>query len=194
MSVQVVTVESGTESKVFGVYLTLNLAKVGMHSYMESVVSDMTFKKKLVKKDDTSSKKLMFLQDTKEESKVHVYVTDVTFDVPSGKGKKPKRDPSAPKRNMSAFMLYSNAHRTPIKEANPEATFGEIGRLLGQSWSTLGTTEKLTFTTLAEKEKVKYLSEYERYTTGKQDVTVVESESEPEPEVVVTKKTKKTVK
>lgn len=197
MSVQVVTVENSMGSKVLGVYLTLNLAKVAIHSFMETT-TEMTFKKKLVKKDDMSPKKLMFLQDTKDETKTQIYVTDVAFEVPSGKGKKAKKNPNAPKRNMSAFMLYSNAHRTLIKETNPTATFGEIGRLLGQSWSTLGPAEKATFTNLAEKEKVKYLAELEKFTTSVVNSvvdSVVDSvvESVVEPVKVTPKKIKKVV-
>jgi hypothetical protein len=40
--------------------------------------------------------------------------------------KKPKKDPNKPKRNMSAFFLYSNANRERVKEENPDAKFGDI--------------------------------------------------------------------
>lgn len=46
-----------------------------------------------------------------------------------GKAKKSsraKKDPNAPKRNQSSFMFYSNAVRASVKEANPDATFGDI--------------------------------------------------------------------
>ena len=42
------------------------------------------------------------------------------------KKKKKKKDPNAPKRGLSAFLLYSNANRSRIKEENPEAKFGDI--------------------------------------------------------------------
>lgn len=42
-----------------------------------------------------------------------------------GGGKKIK-DPNKPKRNMTAFFLYSNANRAKIKAEYPEATFGEL--------------------------------------------------------------------
>ena len=45
---------------------------------------------------------------------------------PKRKRKKKKKDPNRPKRNMSAFFLYSNANRSRIKEENPEAKFGDI--------------------------------------------------------------------
>eukprot|EP00970_Alexandrium_tamarense_P008310 scaffold1593_cov193-Alexandrium_tamarense.AAC.11 len=41
------------------------------------------------------------------------------------KGKKSK-DPNRPKRNMSAFFLYSNANRERVKGENPDAKFGDI--------------------------------------------------------------------
>ena len=40
--------------------------------------------------------------------------------------KKKNKDPNRPKRNMSAFFLYSNANRPRIKEENPDAKFGDI--------------------------------------------------------------------
>eukprot|EP00553_Chaetoceros_curvisetus_P005341 CAMPEP_0204620616 /NCGR_PEP_ID=MMETSP0717-20131115/6600_1 /ASSEMBLY_ACC=CAM_ASM_000666 /TAXON_ID=230516 /ORGANISM="Chaetoceros curvisetus" /LENGTH=91 /DNA_ID=CAMNT_0051634851 /DNA_START=265 /DNA_END=537 /DNA_ORIENTATION=- len=40
--------------------------------------------------------------------------------------RKPKKDPNKPKRNMSAFFLYSNANRARIKEENPGIKFGQI--------------------------------------------------------------------
>lgn len=36
------------------------------------------------------------------------------------------KDPNKPKRNMSAFFIYSNANRSRVKEENPEVKFGRI--------------------------------------------------------------------
>lgn len=44
--------------------------------------------------------------------------------------KKAKKDPNKPKRNMSAFFLYSNAVRSTVKEENPEAKFGDIAKVI----------------------------------------------------------------
>ncbi len=40
--------------------------------------------------------------------------------------KKAKKDPNRPKRNMSAFFLYSNANRERVKSENAESKFGDI--------------------------------------------------------------------
>lgn len=44
----------------------------------------------------------------------------------SPKKKKKKKDPNAPKNAKSAYMYFSVAKRPEIKEANPDATFGEL--------------------------------------------------------------------
>lgn len=51
---------------------------------------------------------------------------EVVVQKPKRKRKKKKKDPNRPKRNMSAFFLYSNANRARVKEENPEAKFGDI--------------------------------------------------------------------
>ena len=35
-------------------------------------------------------------------------------------------DPNKPKRALSAFFLFSQSERPKVKEANPDAAFGEI--------------------------------------------------------------------
>ncbi|KAJ3301687.1 Non-histone chromosomal protein 6 [Kappamyces sp. JEL0829] len=40
------------------------------------------------------------------------------------KAARAKKDPNAPKKGLSAFMIFSQENRNKIKEENPEATFG----------------------------------------------------------------------
>jgi hypothetical protein len=46
------------------------------------------------------------------------------------KKRKKNKDPNRPKRNMSAFFLYSNANRARVKADNPDAKFGDIVSLI----------------------------------------------------------------
>ncbi len=41
------------------------------------------------------------------------------------------------KKTPTAFILFSTAHRDATKAANPDASFGDLGRLLGQEWKDL---------------------------------------------------------
>jgi len=66
-----------------------------------------------------------------------------------GKGKKRKAKGSSTepakkkkKRTLSAFILFSNSRRQHVRDSNPDATFGEIGRLIGEEWKAVSDKEK----------------------------------------------------
>ena len=87
--------------------------------------------------------------------------------------KKPKKqkteeDPDAPpkvKKNMSAYMHFMNGERERIKEENPAATFGELGKLAGAEWKSLADDDekKLKYTKAAEEDKARYEREKAAY-------------------------------
>lgn len=62
------------------------------------------------------------------------------------KGDKPKRAPSA-------YIVFCTAKRTEVKDANPEATFGELGRLLGSLWSQMDEKAKAPYVKISEAKK-----------------------------------------
>ena len=79
------------------------------------------------------------------------------------KRKKAKKDPNAPKRNMSAYFLYSMAARADAKKENPDASFGDIARILSGKFKTMSAKEKKKWDTAAEKDKARYEKEMEKY-------------------------------
>jgi HMG (high mobility group) box len=56
--------------------------------------------------------------------------------------KKTKKDPNAPKRALSAYMIFSQENRQKVKDENPKATFGEMGKLLGNKWKEMTDKDK----------------------------------------------------
>ncbi|KAI6118486.1 hypothetical protein EDD16DRAFT_1480919 [Pisolithus croceorrhizus] len=52
------------------------------------------------------------------------------------KGSKSKAK-GGPKRALSAYMFFSQDWRERIKTENPDAGFGEVGKLLGAKWKEL---------------------------------------------------------
>jgi len=48
--------------------------------------------------------------------------------------KRAKKDPSAPKRPMSAFLYFSQGRRRQIKGANQQLKNTEVSRMLGEMW------------------------------------------------------------
>ena len=51
------------------------------------------------------------------------------------------------KRPLSAFMKFSQEKRAEVKSANPDITFGEVGRKLGEMWRALSEEQKATYKT-----------------------------------------------
>ncbi|KAJ2843573.1 Non-histone chromosomal protein 6 [Coemansia brasiliensis] len=64
-----------------------------------------------------------------------------------------------PKRALSAYMFFSQDKRNEVKDSNPNATFGEIGKLLGKMWSELTEEQKKPYKEKSEKDKARYEAE-----------------------------------
>jgi hypothetical protein len=67
---------------------------------------------------------------------------------------------------MSAYFLYSNAMRSTVKEENPEASFGDIARLISEQFKALTPKERTTWDKKAEQDKARYQQEMEEYNQG----------------------------
>jgi hypothetical protein len=73
------------------------------------------------------------------------------------------QDPSAPKRNMSAYFLFSIDERPRVKEENPDASFGDIARMISERFKTLSASEKKIWETKAAEDKERYAREMAEY-------------------------------
>jgi hypothetical protein len=82
---------------------------------------------------------------------------------PKTKRVKRVKDPNAPKKAMTAFILFGNEERPKLKAKRPELTFGEIGKELGKQWKALTEESKLKYKAMAEKEKQRYEKEMQTY-------------------------------
>jgi len=81
-----------------------------------------------------------------------------------GKGrKKKKKDVNAPKKPSSGFMWFSKERRPKIKEENPTATFGDLGRLIGEAWRGMSEEDKKPFLKKAEVDKERYKEQMANY-------------------------------
>lgn len=78
-------------------------------------------------------------------------------------GKKPPRDPGAPKRNMSAYLLYQNAMREQFKAVNPGMSFGQLAKYTSAMYAEMPPAEKEAWVVRAEMDKVRYLNELSGY-------------------------------
>eukprot|EP00898_Chlorokybus_atmophyticus_P008929 jgi/Chlat1/9037/Chrsp94S08306 len=76
---------------------------------------------------------------------------------------KKKKDPNAPKRPLAPYMFFCKDRREDIKAENPDVSFGEIGKILGQEWSSMSDKEKRPYVQKAEKDKERYTAEMANY-------------------------------
>eukprot|EP00532_Pseudo-nitzschia_australis_P017063 CAMPEP_0168248536 /NCGR_PEP_ID=MMETSP0141_2-20121125/1508_1 /TAXON_ID=44445 /ORGANISM="Pseudo-nitzschia australis, Strain 10249 10 AB" /LENGTH=158 /DNA_ID=CAMNT_0008184445 /DNA_START=557 /DNA_END=1034 /DNA_ORIENTATION=+ len=97
-----------------------------------------------------------------EEMKNYIPMDDPT----GGKRKKAKKDPNAPKRNMSAYFLFSVFVRPSVKEENPEAAFGDIARIISAQYKTLDAKEREKWDNKAAADKERYQRQMEAYRAG----------------------------
>ena len=105
------------------------------------------------------------------------------------KDAKPKKDPNAPKRGLSAFMFFSSDNRgeshqpgpgtliyleamtlsvrshvtDKIKKEHPDCSFGEVGKYLGEAWGKCSAADKKKYEEKAAKDKARYEKEMAKY-------------------------------
>lgn len=102
-----------------------------------------------------------------EESDNH-YISEEEVEPPKRKRAK-KKDPNRPKRNMSAFFLYSNAHRPRIKEENAGIAFGAVAKLLSVEFKQITAEDRQKWDELALEDKKRYQRQMENYTPLSED-------------------------
>jgi len=99
-----------------------------------------------------------------KEMESYIPPSDSDSDDDRPKKKKKKKDPNAPKRNQSAYFMFSNANREKVKkELGGSAKITEIASALGEKWRNLTPEEKIPFEELAAKDKERYQQEMEEW-------------------------------
>lgn len=78
---------------------------------------------------------------------------------------KKKKDPNAPKQNMSAFLLYCIATRNDFRAANPDLVFGDVTKLLSANFKALTAEERAAWDDKAATDKARYHKEMAEYSS-----------------------------
>ncbi|KAG0309563.1 Non-histone chromosomal protein 6 [Dissophora globulifera] len=99
-------------------------------------------------------------------------------EAPKKRKRKAKKDPAAPKNPMSAYLLFCEEWREKVKAQNPESSFGELGRLLGEQWRSYSDDQKAPYIAKHEKAKARYATEKAAYDAKKADDDDDEDEDE----------------
>jgi HMG (high mobility group) box len=123
--------------------------------------------KKLSSEDRVKYEKMAATDKARYESEMKDYVPPKGSkdDTKNNKTKKPKakKDPNAPKKPLTSFMLFSNEVRSRIQKQNPSMTFGELGKKIGELFRGLSSAEKLKYEDMSKKEKERYKKQMQEF-------------------------------
>ena len=61
---------------------------------------------------------------------------------PKPQKKKKKKDPKEPQKPVSAYALFFRDTQAAIKGQNPNATFGDVSKIVASMWDSLGEEQK----------------------------------------------------
>ena len=79
------------------------------------------------------------------------------------KPKKKVKGPKKPKGARNAYTFFSQKANKSMKEANPEATFGELSKSISALWKEMVEETKQPFIELAEQDKIRANKEKEEW-------------------------------
>ncbi|XP_039610494.1 thymocyte selection-associated high mobility group box protein TOX isoform X2 [Polypterus senegalus] len=77
--------------------------------------------------------------------------------------KKKKKDPNEPQKPVSAYALFFRDTQAAIKGQNPNATFGEVSKIVASMWDGLGEEQKQLYKKKTEAAKKEYLKQLAAY-------------------------------
>lgn len=83
--------------------------------------------------------------------------------------KRKKKDKNATKKAKNGFLFFSMSSRQGIKVANPGYSFADVARHIGQLWRSMSIEDKAIFQEMAEKDKVRYQTEFAAYLLKKKN-------------------------
>uniref|UniRef100_A0A6I8N9P9 TOX high mobility group box family member 4 n=1 Tax=Ornithorhynchus anatinus TaxID=9258 RepID=A0A6I8N9P9_ORNAN len=94
--------------------------------------------------------------------------------------KKKKKDPNEPQKPVSAYALFFRDTQAAIKGQNPNATFGEVSKIVASMWDSLGEEQKQVYKRKTEAAKKEYLKALAAYKANQVCQTTVET-VDPDP-------------
>ena len=74
-----------------------------------------------------------------------------------------KKDPNAPKKARTAYIIFSTEEGKRVREANPEMSAIEVVKELGRRWGTLEAPKKSGYEERAAVDRERYNDEMESY-------------------------------
>lgn len=86
-----------------------------------------------------------------------------TIKVREKKTSKKRRDPNEPQKPVSAYALFFRDTQAVIKGNNPNASFGEVSKIVASMWDQLDPDSKVSYKKRTEQAKREYLQALASY-------------------------------
>ncbi|XP_068444431.1 TOX high mobility group box family member 4b isoform X2 [Clinocottus analis] len=100
----------------------------------------------------------------------------------AGKAGTNDKDPNEPRKPVSAYALFFRDTQAAIKGQNPNATFGEVSKIVASMWDSLGEEQKQVYkrkNEAAKKDYLKALAEYRAGKTSQAPIEVMDTSPSP---------------
>ncbi|XP_017276420.1 TOX high mobility group box family member 4-A [Kryptolebias marmoratus] len=108
-------------------------------------------------------------------------------DAVGGKKGRRKKDPNEPQKPVSAYALFFRDTQVAIKGQNPNASFGEVSKIVASMWDSLAEDQKQVYkrkTEAAKKEYLKALATYKASQLSQPAINEMEAAPSSPPPVV----------
>ncbi|KAG6290859.1 hypothetical protein E4U09_004211 [Claviceps aff. purpurea] len=96
----------------------------------------------------------------------------ITFKMPKAVKRATKKDAKdkkrGPKRGLSAYMFFANEQRDNVRAENPNITFGQVGKVLGERWKALNDKQRVPYEAKAAADKKRYEDEKAAFQASEQ--------------------------
>lgn len=79
------------------------------------------------------------------------------------KAAKKRRDPNEPQKPVSAYALFFRDTQATIKGSQPNASFGEVSKIVASMWDSLDPDSKAHYKKRTEQAKKEYLKALASY-------------------------------
>ncbi|XP_061694453.1 TOX high mobility group box family member 4-A isoform X2 [Syngnathoides biaculeatus] len=121
------------------------------------------FKRSVLVDPPMSLSSSLVLSHPAVQSSVSLVTAKRTTSAPVSKIGRPKKDPNEPQKPVSAYALFFKDTQAAIKGQNPNASFGEVSKIVASMWDSLAEEQKQVYkkkTDTANREYLKALAAY----------------------------------
>ena len=106
---------------------------------------------------------LIFSNTTLPQHSFDSFFQQIPTDAKKKRRQKDSKNPNSPKNPRTAYTFYMKDVRNDVAREYPKASFGEIGRIVGEKWRNIDEQTKSLYEKKATEDKNRYSMEMHEY-------------------------------